>query len=127
MACDARVTEMFHRIFIQYGMYGFIIPFLDRMTAPSFQSGGVWAGKSVLQVVCGGNYHIDDMVSRMSAFLQQQYPYEFESQRPDDESTTSASDDLLYVAMLAPVLCGPVTGMAIAVNWFCMKIFKHNI
>ena len=114
MSCDSDVVGMFHRLVIQRGMYGVVVPCLERLTAPC-----LGYPKSILQVVFGGN-HVDDMISRMSRFLQNEYPYTMGSDGRHDE-------DVLYLVMLVPVLCGPVTVMAIAMNWFCMKIFKHNI
>lgn len=113
MSCDSDVTGMFHRIVIQHGLYGVIVPCLERLTARSI-IGGDGNPKSILQILFGGN-HIDDMISRMSTFVQNEY------------QNASQSDDVLYAVMLIPILCGPVTVMAIAMNWFCMKIFKHNI
>lgn len=113
MSCDSDVTGMFHRILIQHGLYGVIVPCLERLTARSI-IGGDGNPKSILQILFGGN-HIDDMISRMSTFVQNEY------------QNASQSDDVLYAVMLIPILCGPVTVMAIAMNWFCMKIFKHNI
>lgn len=115
MACDSQVKHTFHGIVVQYGVYGLIVPCLQKLTVPCIGQGG--NAKSILQVIFGGN-HIDDMISRLSMFIQKEYPFAMAS---------SESDDVLYLVMLIPLLCGPVTVMAIAMNWFCMKIFKHNI
>lgn len=115
MSCDSQVTRTFHRIVIQHGVHGLIVPSLEKLTAPSIGQGDT--ARSILQVIFGSN-HIDDLISRLSVLIQREYPFTM---------TSYESDDVLYLVMLIPLLCGPVTLMAIAMNWFCMKIFKHNI
>lgn len=115
MTCDAHIVDVSHRMLIQHGVYGMIIPITQVITAPYFAN-----NRSILQFIFGSN-HVNDMVSRMSMVIQNRYPYDF------DSHGGYTSDSMLYVAMLIPIICGPVTLMTVALNWFCMKIFKHNI
>jgi hypothetical protein len=133
-SCDSTILSWYHRTVIQGCIHGIILPILHGISLKRPLSGWI----RPLAFACSpiqthhmslihclfGSEHIEDLVIRQIAFIKEHYPYWNDLEPGFNQG--QLSDSFLYTVTLIPVLCGPVTLMAIAVNWFCMKIFKHN-
>ena len=133
-SCDPTILSWYHRTVIQGGIHSIVLPILHFISVKRPLSG--WIGilafasspvrtkhMSLIQCLFRSE-HIEDLVIRQMAFIQEHYPYSYDLKLGMNQG--QVSDSFLYSVTLIPIVCGPVTFMAIAVNWFCMKIFKHN-
>ena len=109
--CSDSLLSMFHRTAIETGLHGVVVPAL--------------AGVGRLWVMTGGGSL--PLIDRAIAIIKQEFSldkvafFEFIESRG-----TNPSEMVLYCLCIVPVLCGPVTLAMIAMNWFSLKIFKHN-
>lgn len=103
-SCDAMARTAYHRIVVEFGVYSVFVPALKFCIHHRVFSR--WLSL----------HDMDDVVLRFASVVEQYYT----------EHTVSSSANILYLLALVPIVCGPVTVVAIAVNWASMKVFKHN-
>ncbi len=109
--CSDRLLSIFHRVVVEFGLHGLVVPAL--------------AGVGRFWVMTGGGSL--PLIDRAVLIIKQEFPpdkdafFEFIEARGENPSEV-----VLYCLCIVPVLCGPVTLAMIAMNWFSLKIFKHN-
>ena len=125
--CSARLLSIWHRTYIELGLHGVIVPALSAVgrllevftTAPKGPDG---ASSSELHPLSLSALLVD----RAIALLEVAYPAdEVAFWEAVDARGGRASEVALY-GLAVPVLCGPVTFAMVAVNWFSLKLVKHN-
>ena len=109
--CSDTLLTAFHRVAVEFGVHGVVIPALAGL-------GRFWKMTSGTPL---------PLADRAILIIEQEYPLgrdafymamERRGERP--------SEVVLYCIGIVPILCGPVTLAMISLNWFSLKIFKHN-
>jgi hypothetical protein len=109
--CSDRLLSIFHRVVVEFGLHGVVVPALTGV-------GHFWV------TTVGGSL---PLIDRAVLIIKQEFPlgkaafFEY-----IEASGKNPSEVVLYCICIVPVLCGPVTMAMIAMNWFSLKIFKHN-
>jgi len=109
--CSDRLLSIFHRLVVEFGLHGVVVPALAG-------AGHVW-------VVTGGGSL--PLIDRAILIIKQEFPLGKDAFFGHIEARgDNPSEVVLYCVCIVPVLFGPVTLAMIAMNWFSLKIFKHN-
>jgi len=111
LRCSEHALSLFFTTFIEGGMHMLVLPVLRYNST-------IW------ERICGVPLPLFD---RAVEFLEHQYPLErdefFEAL---ERRGINASEVVVYCFAIIPILLGPVTIAMIAMNWFSLKVFKHN-
>ena len=109
--CSDLLQSLFYQAYIERGLHGLVVPALGII-------GRFW------EWTCGARL---PLVDRATAFLEYQYPVGKEAfLRAVVDRGENVSEMVLYCFGIVPVLLGPVTLAMIAMNWFSLKVFRHN-
>ena len=105
-SCDAIARKAYHRVVVEFGVFTIFLPTLKFCIQHRVFSR--WLGL----------HEMDDVVLRFASVVERYYT--------EHVDAASSSANVMYLLALIPIVCGPVTVLAVAVNWASMKVFKHN-
>lgn len=123
--CSSHLLSLWHWIYVEVGLHGVLIPVLasfGRLLKVGATSHGIDTGQSTGILFQLFRMQVDQAI----AVLEAAYPSdEVAFWEVIRERGERPSEVALY-SMAIPLVCVPVTFAMIAVNWFSMKLVRHN-